>query len=70
MTALEGDGGVRLAPVTYLPGAEPTVERVQEPVRWAIPLESNTDDAATPSTVDEDERRCGGVLAPRTPRRR
>jgi|EndMetStandDraft_3_1072993.scaffolds.fasta_scaffold520319_2 regulatory protein len=55
MTAREGDGGVRLAPVTYLPGAEPTVERVQEPVRWAIPLESNVDDAATPSTVDEDD---------------
>ena len=48
MTALEGDGGVvrqarqpGLAPVTYLPGAAP----VEEPVRWAIPLESTIDDA-------------------------
>jgi regulatory protein len=63
MTALEGDGGVRLAPITYLPGAEPTGERVQEPVRWAIPLESNVDDAATPSTGDEDDDGAAGSSA-------
>lgn len=44
MTAHEGDGGVRLAPVTYLPGAVPVDE---EPVRWAIPLESAADDEVT-----------------------
>jgi regulatory protein len=41
MTTREGDGGERLAPVTYLPGVAPVVE---EPVRWAIPLESTLDD--------------------------
>ena len=60
MTAREGDGGaVRqahqpgLAPVTYLPGAAPE----EEPVRWAIPLEStlDQDDAADAGDVVEDE---------------
>jgi regulatory protein len=37
MTAREGDGGERLAPVTYLPGAAPVDDAV---VRWAIPLEA------------------------------
>ena len=50
MTALEGDGGERLAPVTYLPGAAP----VEEPVRWAIPLESTVDDADDRDAPDED----------------
>jgi regulatory protein len=35
MTSHNGDGSERLAPVTYLPGAAP----VEEPARWAIPLE-------------------------------
>jgi regulatory protein len=57
MTPLEGDGGVvrqahqpGLAPVTYLPGAAP----VEEPVRWAIPLESTVDDADDRDAPDED----------------
>ena len=67
MTALEGDGGVRLAPVTYLPGAEPAVERIEEPIRWAIPLESDTDDAAAPSRSTRTLRQ---VPLPRMPSRR
>ncbi len=58
MTALEGDGGVvrqarqpGLAPVTYLPGAAP----VEEPVRWAIPLESTIDDADDGDAPEEDD---------------
>jgi regulatory protein len=57
MTPLEGDGGVvrqahqpGLAPVTYLPGAAP----VEEPVRWAIPLESTVDDADDRDAPDDD----------------
>ena len=57
MTPLEGDGGVvrqahqpGLALVTYLPGAAP----VEEPVRWAIPLESTVDDADDRDAPDED----------------
>jgi len=57
MTALEGDGGVvrradrpGLAPVTYLPGAAP----LEEPVRWAIPLESSVDDADGRDVPDEE----------------
>lgn len=63
MTALEGDGGVRLAPVTYLPGAEPAAERVPESVRWAIPLESDTDDAAVPSVSDGGDDVAAGFSA-------
>lgn len=62
MTVREGDGGVvrqahqpGLAPVTYLPGAGPAVERAPEPVRWAIPLESIADDADTPVPADEGD---------------
>ena len=50
MTTREGDGGERLAPVTYLPGAAPVAE---EPVRWAIPLESTVDDE-DPSALPVD----------------
>jgi len=63
MTDLEGDGGVRLAPVTYLPGAEPvepTLERDQETVRWAIPLESSVDDHDAPP---EDDAAAAGSSA-------
>lgn len=62
MTVREGDGGVvrqahqpGLAPVTYLPGAEPALGRAPEPVRWAIPLESIADDADTPVPADEGD---------------
>ena len=51
MTVREGDGGARLAPVTYLPGAAPA----EEPVRWAIPLESSADDALTEPEPDDDD---------------
>jgi regulatory protein len=51
MSVREGDGGARLAPVTYLPGAAP----VEEPVRWAIPLESSADDAPGEPEPDDDD---------------
>lgn len=47
MTSSGGDGGERLAPITYLPGADrPAVSNEaaypsDEPVRWAVPLESS-----------------------------
>jgi regulatory protein len=52
MTAREGDGGVRLAPVTYLPGAIPVDE---EPLRWAIPLESAGGDEVTAAPLDDPD---------------
>ena len=48
MTAREGDGGERLAPVTYLPGVAPVDE---EPVRWAVPFER------APTMATERDRR-------------
>lgn len=61
-----GDGGgagpddrPRLAPVTYLPGASPADD---QPVRWAIPLESTLDDASD-RTGGERGRAPSGVEA-------
>ncbi|WP_314502751.1 regulatory protein RecX [uncultured Microbacterium sp.] len=56
MSAPEGDGGTseRLAPVTYLPGAAPA----EEPVRWAVPLQSSFDAEGSPdgaSQVDDED---------------
>jgi len=56
MSAPEGGGSTseRLAPVTYLPGADPA----EEPVRWAIPLASSPDAESSrdgASQVDDDE---------------
>ncbi|SFS01698.1 regulatory protein [Microbacterium sp. cf046] len=53
MTDNHGDGGARLAPVTYLPGAAPADDA---PARWAIPLESTPDDHdRTETPVEEAE---------------
>lgn len=60
MTAREGDGGVRLAPVTYLPGATPVD---QEPVRWAIPLESAGGDEGTSAPLDGADAEDGASSA-------
>lgn len=51
MNPREGDGGSssRLAPVTYLPGVSP----VEEPVRWAVPLEPSLD--AGPARDEDDD---------------
>ncbi|MCR2810014.1 MULTISPECIES: regulatory protein RecX [unclassified Microbacterium] len=60
MVSREGDGGERLAPVTYLPGAAPTEAA---PVRWTIPLEpiaGEHDDAAEPSVDGGDEEPSAG----------
>ena len=56
MSAPEGDGGTseRLAPVTYLPGAAPA----EEPVSWAVPLQSSFDAEGSPdgaSQVDDED---------------
>jgi len=51
MSVREGDGGARLAPVTYLPGAS----SVEEPVRWTIPLEPNAGDALDGPENDHDD---------------
>jgi regulatory protein len=62
MTSRDGDGSEfrqahpqGLAPVTYLPGAAPV-----DPVRWAIPLESTSDDL---DTEDESENESDGASA-------
>jgi regulatory protein len=60
MTLREGDGGERLAPITYLPGAAP----VEEPIRWAIPLESNADDADAPVPPAADGDDADGPVPP------
>jgi regulatory protein len=51
MTPRDGDGGssARLAPVTYLPGVSP----VEEPVRWAVPLDSSVDAGPAPEQQDD-----------------
>ncbi|GAA3206661.1 regulatory protein RecX [Microbacterium terregens] len=58
MISHEGDGGERLAPVTYLPGAEPADK---QPVRWTIPLEptAGEDVGAELSVDDEDDEQVG-----------
>lgn len=68
MTSSVGEGGERLAPITYLPGADrPAVSNEPadtegEPVRWAVPLESSAapfaHDAGTRGT--ESLRLVGG----------
>jgi regulatory protein len=67
MISREGDGGRGLAPVTYLPGAEPADHPAEpaphqraddQPVRWAIPLEPSADDAAdaeASGSVEDDD---------------